>query len=169
MRIVVSDTSCMIDLRKADLLEAVLRLPYTFVMPDTLFEDEWLCLTDAEKRALCDLGLEVRGLPGLLVQRAGRYFNQHGRLKLNDCFALTLAEEIEECILLTGDGPLRRIAEGKGIEVRGVLWATDELEAHGVVPLATIHAALRLFHDDEMVFLPPDELLRRIRRLARLL
>ena len=169
MRIVVSDTSCMIDLRKADLLEAVLRLPYTFVMPDTLFEDEWLCLTDAEKRALCDQGLEVRGLPGPLVQRAGRYFNQHARLKLNDCFALTLAEEIEECILLTGDGPLRRIAEGNGIEVRGVLWATDELEAHGVVPLATIHAALRLFHDDEMVFLPPEELLRRIRRLAQLL
>ena len=169
MRIVVSDTSCVIDLRKADLLDAVLRLPYTFVMPDTLFEDEWLCLTEAEKRALRGLGLEVRGLPGPLVQRAGRYFNQHGRLKLNDCFALTLAEEIEECILLTGDGPLRRIAEGNGLEVRDVLWATDELEAHGVVPLATLHDALRLFHEDEMVFLPESEVLRRIRRLARLL
>ncbi len=169
MRIVVSDTSCMVDLRKAGLLEAVLRLPYTFVMPDTLFEDEWLCLSDAEKRALRDLGLEVRSLPGPLVQRAGRYFNEHSRLKLNDCFALTLAEEIEECILLTGDGPLRRIAEGNGIEVHGVLWTTDELEAHGVVPLAAIHDALRLFRDDELVFLPPEELLRRIRRLARLL
>ncbi len=169
MRIVVSDTSCMVDLRKAGLLEAVLRLPYTFVMPDTLFEDEWLCLTDTEKRALRNLGLEVRGLPGPLVQQAGRYFNQHGRLKLNDCFALTLAEEIEECILLTGDGPLRRIAEGNGIEVHGVLWTTDQLETHGVVPLATIHEALRLFHVDELVFLPADELLRRIRRLVRLL
>ncbi len=169
MRIVVSDTSCMVDLRKAGLLEAVLRLPYTFVMPDTLFEDEWLCLSDAEKRALRDLGLEVHSLPGPLVQRAGRYFNEHSRLKLNDCFALTLAEEIEECILLTGDGPLRRIAEGNGIEVHGVLWTTDELEAHGVVPLAAIHEALRLFRDDALGFLPPEELLRRIRRLARLL
>ena len=123
MRIVVSDTSCMVDLRKAGLLEAVLRLPYTFVIPDTLFEDEWLFLSDAEKRALRDLGLEVRSLPEPLVQRAGRHFNEHSRLKLNDCPALTLPEEIKACILLTGDETLRRIAEGNGIEVHGVLWA----------------------------------------------
>jgi hypothetical protein len=159
----------MIDLRKAALLEALLRLPYTFVMPDALFEDEWLCLTDAEKQTLRDLGLEVRGLPGPLVQRASRYFNQHSRLKLNDCFALTLAEEIGDCILLTGDGPLRKIAEGNGIEARGVLWVTDEMETHGIVPVATLHAALRLFNDDDLVFLPPEEVLRRIRRLGRLL
>ena len=97
----------MIDLRKAALLEALLRLPYKFVMPDTLFEDEWLCLSDSEKRGLRDLGLEVRSLPGPLVQRASGYFNRHSRLKLNDCFALTLAEEVVNCILLTGDGPLR--------------------------------------------------------------
>lgn len=159
----------MIDLRKAALLEALLRLPYAFVMPDTLFEDEWLCLTGDEKRVLCDLGLEVRTLPGPLVERAGGYFNDHRRLKLNDCFALTIAEEIGDCILLTGDGPLRRIAEDKGIEVRGVLWVTDELETHGIVSPAALHAALRLFHEDDLVFLPADEITRRLRRLARLL
>ena len=36
MPIVVSDTCCMIDLRKVGLLEALLQLPYTFVMPDIL-------------------------------------------------------------------------------------------------------------------------------------
>ena len=110
----------MIDLRKVHLLEALLRLPYTFVMPDTLFEDEWLCLTDTEKRTLRDLDLEVRSLPGQLVHRASFHFNEHSQLALNDCFALTLAEEIGDCILLTGDGPLRRIAENNDIEVRGV-------------------------------------------------
>jgi predicted nucleic acid-binding protein len=168
-RVVVSDTSCMIDLRKAGLLEALLRLPYTFVMPNTLFEDEWMCLSAGEKRALCALGLEVHDLAEPLVKRASRYFNEHARLRLNDCFALVLAEEIDGCILLTGDGPLRRIAEANGIEVRGVLWVTDELEAHRVVPLQALHDALRLFHDDALVFLPPDDVLRRIRRLARLL
>ena len=169
MRIVVSDTSCMIDLRKAELSEALLRLPYTFVMPDTLFEDEWLDLSDEEKSRLRDMGLEVRSLPGPLVQRAIGYFNQHSRLKLNDCFALTLAEEIENSILMTGDGPLRRIAGDKGMEARGVLWATDEMEEHDVVPLDRIHRALRHFHEDDLVFLPPDEVMRRIRRIARLL
>jgi hypothetical protein len=96
----------MIDLRKAGLLEAILRLPYTFVMPDTLFEDEWLCLTAAEKQLLRDGGLEVRELPGESVVRAAEYFNQHKRLKLNDCFALSLAEDIDESILLTPASPL---------------------------------------------------------------
>ncbi len=52
MRIVVSDTSCMIDLMKAALLDAVLSLPHTFVMPNTLFEDEWLSLSAKDKKLL---------------------------------------------------------------------------------------------------------------------
>ena len=78
----------MIDLRKASLLEDFLRLPYSFVMPDVLFEDEWLCISDDEKISLRRRGLEVRELPGASVTRAQRYFNEHNRLKLNDCFDL---------------------------------------------------------------------------------
>lgn len=92
----------MIDLRKAALLERMLRLPYSFIMPAPLFDDEWLSLSGEEKIRLCDLGLEIRDLPGPLVQRAAIYFNKHRRLKLNDCFALVLAEETKDCILLTG-------------------------------------------------------------------
>ena len=169
MRIVVSDTSCMIDLRKAGLLEEFLQLPYQFVMPNTLFEDEWLCLTDEEKAALCDQGLEIIDLPGEIVLRAQRHFNQHASLKLNDCLALALAEEIKEAILMTGDGPLRRIADGNSIEVRGVLWIIDELEAHEIVPPQILYDALRLFQDDDLVFLPQEEIVRRLRRIGRLL
>ena len=169
MRIIVSDTSCMIDLRKAALLQELLRLPYTFVMPDVLFEDEWLSLDAAEKARLIKLGLDVRTLPGELVARATTYFNQHRRLKLNDCFALTLAEDTEDCALLTGDALLRRIASEKGVEVRGVLWATDELETHKIVEPRRLHDALRLLQDDDLVFLPDEEVLRRLRRLAKLI
>lgn len=137
-------------------------------MPDTLFDDEWLSLTAAEKRRLRKLGLEVRSLSGLLVERAARYFNRHRRLKLNDCFALTLAEDTEDSIVLTGDGLLRHIAEDSGLEVRGVLWATDELEAHKIVSPRRLHEALRLLHEDTLVFLPEEEILRRLRRLAKL-
>ncbi len=159
----------MIDLRKASLLEEFLRLPYTFVMPDVLFEDEWLCIDDREKATLQQRGLEVRELPGASVARAQRYFNEHNLLKLNDCFALTLAEDIEDSILLTGDGPLREISQGNGVEARGVLWITDELEKHDTVPLPQLYEALQLFHDDDLVFLPRNETLKRLRRLAKLL
>ena len=108
-------------------------------------------------------------MPGQLVHPASFHFNEHSQLALNDCFALTLAEEIGDCILLTGDGPLRRIAENNDIEVRGVLWVTDELEVHEVESPAALHAARRSFQDDDLVFLPPDEVSRRISRLVRLL
>ena len=76
---------------------------------------------------------------------------------------------MEDSILLTGDGPLRGVAETNGIEVHGVLWLMDELEVHEVVPARRLYDALRLFHEDDLVFLPADEVRRRIRRLARLL
>lgn len=34
MRIVVSDSSCLIDLRKASLLDALVRLPYELLIPN---------------------------------------------------------------------------------------------------------------------------------------
>ena len=169
MRIIVSDTSCMIHLEKATLLNAVLALPYTFVMPDTLFEHEWLGLAESDKKMLCDNGLEVRGLPGAAVTRAAAHFNRHKPLTLNDCFALALAQDIDDSILLTGDSALRTVAERNGIEVHGILWVTDELESHGIASPLKLHDALQLLHDDPLVFLPDDEVLRRIRHLARLL
>lgn len=76
---------------------------------------------------------------------------------------------MEDSLLLTGDRHLRRIARQNAIEVHGVLWATDELEAHDVVTPQMLQGALRLFQDDDLVFLPSEEIGRRLRRLERLL
>ena len=168
MRIIVSDTSCMVDLWKAALLEFALSLPYRFVMPNTLFEDEWLAISECDKRVLRDRGLDVRELPGASVARAAAYFNTYKQLHLNDCFALVLAEETEDSILLTGDRSLRAVAESTGIEVHGVLWVIDALTSHGGVPPRRLYEALRLFRDDELVFLPEDEVRKRMRKLARI-
>jgi len=40
MRIVVSDSSCLIDLRKVSLLDTFLRLPYEFQIPNTLLGED---------------------------------------------------------------------------------------------------------------------------------
>ena len=50
MRIVVSDSSCLIDLRKVSMLESFLRLPYEFLIPNTLFEEELLKFTPTQKK-----------------------------------------------------------------------------------------------------------------------
>ena len=128
MRIIISDTSCFIDLGKGRLVKTVLKLPYAFVMPDVLFDDELLHFGSVAKDDLCALGLQVVDLDAHGTRRAMEYFAQHKALTVNDSFALALAEQTEDCILLTGDSVLRKIAGGMGIEVHGVLWIIDELE-----------------------------------------
>src|SRR6267142_1254086 len=110
MRIIVSDTSCIIDLGKGSLLGAVLTLPYTFVMPDVLFADELIDFGPIARPELLALGFRVVELDGEGTRRASEYFAQYRRLSLYDCFALALAAQTADCILLTGDGTLRQIA-----------------------------------------------------------
>ena len=167
MQHIVIDTSCMIDLGKAALLDAALALPYTFVTPDTLFENEWLYPSD--EKFLRSSKLDVRELPGPDVKRAAAYLNRHRALKINDCFLLAMAESLKGSILLTGDQALRAIAERNGVEVHGVLWVIDALQSQEIVPLRELYDALRLLHDDPRVVLPADEILQRIRRMEKLL
>ncbi|MYB53905.1 MAG: hypothetical protein F4X77_17160 [Acidobacteriia bacterium] len=70
MRLIVSDSSCLIDLRKASLLEAFLDLPYEVLIPDALFEEELVRLTPAQKGLLLQGGLKVVELPAESVLRA---------------------------------------------------------------------------------------------------
>ena len=56
VQVVISDSSCLIDLRKASLLEAFLRLPYELLIPNTLFEEELLKFRAAQCRVAFDAG-----------------------------------------------------------------------------------------------------------------
>jgi hypothetical protein len=58
MRTVVSDSSCLIDLRKVSILDSLLSLPYEFRIPNTLFEEELLKFT-VQKKALLRGGLKI--------------------------------------------------------------------------------------------------------------
>lgn len=168
MRIVVSDSSCVIDLRKAGLLESFLRLPYEITIPNTLFEDELLKFTSAQRRALLQGGLKVIDIPGAGVLRAREVLRKAPGLSVNDGLAFALAESQPGCLLLTGDGLLRSVATGVGIEVHGVLWVIDQLHEHGIEHAAALADALRLLEEDDSVRLPRRELTAAIRRYERI-
>lgn len=167
MRIIISDSSCLIDMHKGGLLSAIFDLPYSFAIPQPLFEEELLSISDEEKDKMIDLGMAVIVLPGEQLSQAQIYFNENSRLKLNDCFALVLAEETDNSILFTGDKPLRNLAESKNIESHGVIWAVDMLEQHAVIDTGILIAALELYLNDPLVRLPEDELKKRIKRLRK--
>lgn len=164
MRIIVSDTSCVIDLRKGQLLDVILELPYTIAMPRPLFDDELLSLKDEEKEKLLEGGLQLLDVDGAGVNAAQTYRENFKRLRLYDCFALVVAEKLENSILLTGDQNLKKVAVGRGVEAHGVLWATDQLYEHKCCSAQTLKNVLRSFLGDPLVFVPDDLIHARLRR-----
>lgn len=117
LQVVISDTSCLIDLRKSSLLDAFLRIPYELLIPNTLFEDELLRFTVAQKKALIRGGLKVVDLPGKSVLLARHIAMHTPHLSVHDEFAYALARLHPGSILLTGDGRLRALAR-RGSERR---------------------------------------------------
>lgn len=167
MRIVVSDSSCIIDLRKVSLLDIFLKLPYEILIPDLLFEEELLKFTEAQKRALVNGGLKVIDMPGERVLRAQQVMRSNPRLSVHDGFAFSLAESHPGCILLTGDGCLRDLALTQKIEVHGLLWIIDEMHRHQLRAADLLCAALRVLANDPAVRLPQDDLAAYIRKYDR--
>lgn len=164
MQVVISDSSCLIDLRKTSLLDAFVRLPYELLIPNTLFEEELLQFSAAQKKALVRGGLKVVDLPGESVSRARQVARDMPHLSIHDGFAYALAESRPGCILLTGDRPLRTFARRQKIEVHGVLWVIDELQAHAISTAGILLAALRLLASDPTVRLPRSELAAYLKR-----
>jgi predicted nucleic acid-binding protein len=168
MRIVVSDSSCLIDLRKVSLLDALLRLPFEFLIPDTLFEDELVKFTAAQKKALLRGGLRVIELSGERVLRAQAVIREAPRLSVNDGFAFALAENHPGCILLSGDGELRDLATRHQMEVHGVLWVIHEIHRNQIETAQTLLAALKVFSADSTVRLPKRDVAAFVKRFSGL-
>jgi hypothetical protein len=169
MRIVVNDTSCLVDLRKAGLLHATLLLPYYFQIALPLVHGELNDFTRAEIEDLTRRGLQVIDLPPEGVARALTFRSAYPALSFNDCLSMALAESQPGSILLTGDQGLRNRVSAIGIEVHGVLWVSDQLETSGHITFADLHAGLLKLHSDPLVFVPRTELANRLARLAKLL
>lgn len=163
--IVVNDASCLIDLKKGRLLHVLLQLPYRFVIPLPIREEELLDFTAQEWRMLEDAGLVTYDLPGEQVAEVMRLKREHGRLSANDCFALITTTCHENGILLTGDNLLRKVATARKVRVHGVLWIIDELHAAEVCEVELLISALEIWRDDGTVFLPPAEVERRLKLL----
>src|SRR5262249_3821087 len=137
------------------------------IVPSNTSPDKLLHLGPVSKDDLRALGLQVVELDLQGTSRAFEHVAQYRALKVNDYFALALAEQTPDCILLTGDSFLCRIDTEMGIEVHGVLWTIDELERTSLATAQQLYDALSLFEQDSLVFLPKDEIRQRLRRLRR--
>lgn len=160
MDVLVSDTSVVIDLERALLIERVFTLPFRFVVPDALYEQE---LRDYGGARLLELGLQVRALSGEQLTEAQRLRSLERRISIHDSYALSLAKA-EAAILLAGDGAMRRLAEAEEVRCHGVLWVFDRLEEHGVVGVGELHAGLSRVVAHPRCWLPKEAIRQRLIR-----
>lgn len=169
IRIIVSDSSCLIDLRKAFLLDALIHLPYEIVIPDALFSDELVEFTEIERTSLINNGLKVLETPSTGIARIQEINRNFPSLSIYDCFGFVLAERLQNSILLTGDKILRKVATTYGIEVHGILWAIDEMYESKTAAANQLYNALILFEKDITVRLPKKDLQLYIKRYENFL
>ena len=161
MDVLVSDTSVVIDLERAGIIEHVFALPYRFIVPDALYEQE---LKDYGGERLIAKGLQVRTLTGEQMQEAQRLRTVERRISIHDSYALALAKA-GAAILLAGDAALRRLAEAEGVRCHGVLWAFDQLEEKQIVPRALLCEGLTRLANHPRCRLPREEVNLRLARL----
>lgn len=162
MRVLVSDTSVLVDLERGSLLEASFRLPFQFAVPDLLYERE---LKDYGGDELIRLGLTVEELDDDGLTRALEYRHQVPALSVPDSFAFALAQ-IYQWVLLTGDGALRQLATHEAIECHGVLWVLDEIHSAEVATVQDLHDGLTAISQHQRCRLPTHEIHRRLRLYA---
>lgn len=166
MRIIVNDSSALIDLRKGGLLEFLVELPFEFVISDGILADELLSFKRSEI-AFMRRRMNVVTLDGIEIQVVARLQRQHPALSLHDCSSLVIAQRESGCILLTGDRRLRVCAEAVPIECHGVLWVVEELTKAKLVSEKLLIKALEIWRDDSTVRLPAAALFQAISRMKR--
>jgi hypothetical protein len=123
MKVLVSDTSVLVDLERGNLLDACFHLPYEFAVPDLLYNKE---LANFGGPELIARGLRIEELTGDEVAAAQHVRGIRPMLSLQDAFAYALASS-RGWRLLTGDGELRALARAERVTFHGVLWVLDNL------------------------------------------
>lgn len=90
------------------------------------------------------------------------------KLSVHDGFAFALAESHPGCILLSGDGELRKLASEHEMEVHGVLWILDEIHRNKLATGATLRSVLEFLTADTTVRLPRRELAMYVKRFEKI-
>lgn len=163
MKVIVSDTSVLINLERGSFLESIFCLPFKYVVPDLLYERE---LKNYNGSALIEFGLQVQELDSTAFALAVSYYRKYKTtLSLPDVFAYVLAKT-NSWILLSGDGTLRELAVEENVNCRGVLWLLDQLHDCHVTDQDHLYERLRKIAEHPRCRLPQAEIQKRLKHYS---
>lgn len=160
MKVLVSDTSVLIDLERGALVDSCFRLPFEFAVPDLLYRRE---LAEYGGPDLVKLGLRVEELTPQELAVVQGLRGTHPKLSLPDAYAYSLASA-RQWTLLSGDGELRALAQAQQVNCFGVLWLCDQLFDGKVMDAATLAAGLEAIGAHPRCRLPRAEITVRLER-----
>jgi predicted nucleic acid-binding protein len=135
MEVLVSDTSILIDLERADLCDTLFNTGHRIVVPDLLYQQE---LEPYDGVIWLERGLEIISLDEHEAALAQRHAHERRSISLNDAFAVAIAQT-RRWTLLTGDRSLRECAATHGVACHGLLWLCELMVDSGCAkgPIAT--------------------------------
>jgi hypothetical protein len=162
MSVLVSDSSVLIDLERCQLLRQVFALNVEFVVPDVLFNRE---LRNQGGEDYIQLGLQVETLTPEELANAQQFMRAQRALSVPDAFALALAHA-RHWTLLTGDGPLRALAQTEHVDCHGVLWLLDLMADERTATLGQLHDGLKRLSAHPRCRLPAGEIEARLIKFA---
>jgi len=143
--VLITDANIWIDLQVGKVLAEAVKLDFDLVLPDVIhaeFEGRQQAVFD-DLSLLLELGHIRSGeLDAEGVALAFTLGEKYPAPQRPDLFALAMAM-IEEAILVTGDGDLRKAAEAEKIEVHGTLWLLDAMVKNKVLTGKQASSALR--------------------------
>ena len=162
-KILVIDTSVLMDLERGALITEISLLPFIFRVPDLLYQKE---LAHLFGNRLLELGLEVISVDGETLLVAQQYFSTHRkRLAIVDCVTLALAKS-EGSVLLTGDKKLRMLAMQEKVSCHGLLWILDQFYDHKTICGDELAKCLKQIINHPRARLPKQAVQERLHRYS---
>lgn len=161
MKVLVSDSSVIIDLCRYRLIQPLGQLPYDFCITDITLAE---ILRDDHRSDLLGTGIRVVSLTSEEMGLLMRFQTENKGLSNADCSSLAIMKS-RKYALLAGDRIMRRTAKDGGFEVHGTLWIIDAYLDHNLVTPKTIRSTLELMLEDPRIRLPRSEMHRRIKGL----
>jgi len=136
--LLVTDTNIWIDLQNGEVLALIFKLPYQFITTDFAADEMFTTFWES----LEALGVEAYRLNPEQIMDVYVLNQNHPPVSTTDLSCLVLARDLA-AILLSGDKPLRKLAEEHAIKVHGVLWVLDALVDHQIIPPSQACLALK--------------------------
>ena len=141
----IIDASILLDFIEGGIFDTLFSLPFDFSTSDIVADEISRSYSPSELHAL---GLKILRLEAEQILMIETLQIEHIELSPNDLSVYILARQYRS-LLISGDGPLRELADSHKVEYHGTLWLLGELIEKDLLSQKDAARALRTMLDNK--------------------